>query len=58
MTSLYIFFERKHTNSDCSFVNRWLPTENGQNFADTIGFPAPTGSLEESVKGMIEQVRF
>jgi len=34
----------------------WLPTENGQKFADCIGFPEPTGDLAESVEGMLEQI--
>jgi hypothetical protein len=37
---------------------RWARTELGQALADAIGFPEPTTSIEESVRGVLEQVCF
>ncbi|TVY83092.1 Norsolorinic acid ketoreductase [Lachnellula suecica] len=34
----------------------WVKTENGQNFADSIGVEEPPMSLEDSVKGVLEQI--
>lgn len=34
----------------------WVKTENGQNFADSIGVSEPPMSLEESVEGILKQV--
>jgi len=36
--------------------SRWVKTENGQNFADSIGVQEPPMSLEESVNGLLAQV--
>jgi norsolorinic acid ketoreductase len=33
-----------------------VKTENGQNFAGSIGVKEPPMSLEESVKGVLEQI--
>ena len=38
------------------FCFRWVKTENGQKFADSIGVKEPPLSLEESVNGVLEQV--
>jgi hypothetical protein len=38
------------------FCFRWVKTENGQNFADSIGVKEPPMSLEKSVNGVLEQV--
>lgn len=35
---------------------RWVKTENGQNFADSIGVKEPPMSLEDSVMGVLKQV--
>jgi hypothetical protein len=37
---------------------RWVQTENGQNFADSIGYKEPPMTLEDSVKGVLEQVSY
>lgn len=38
--------------------NRWVRTEMGQDFADSFGFKEPPLTLEESVRGLLEQVSF
>ena len=38
-------------------MDRWVKTRNGQNFADSIGVPEPSMKLEESVMGVLAQVR-
>ena len=38
------------------FCFRWVKTENGQNFADSIGVEEPPMSLEESANGVLQQV--
>jgi norsolorinic acid ketoreductase len=35
-----------------------VKTENGQNFADSIGYKAPPMGLEESVEGVLKQVSY
>jgi hypothetical protein len=35
-----------------------VKTENGQNFADSIGYEEPPMSLEDSVRGVLEQVSY
>lgn len=34
----------------------WVKTENGQNFADSVGVESPPMSLEESVDGILKQI--
>ena len=36
---------------------RWVKTDNGQLFADAIGFEAPPMTLDDSVNGVLKQVR-
>lgn len=38
-------------------MDRWVKTTNGQNFADGVGVKEPPMSLEESLNGVIKQVR-
>ena len=38
------------------YGDRWVKTENGQNFADSIGYKEPPMGLDESVKGVLKQV--
>jgi hypothetical protein len=40
------------------FWCRWVQTELGQVLADAIGFPQPPMSVEESARGVLEQVCF
>jgi hypothetical protein len=40
------------------FWCRWVQTELGQVLADAIGFPEPPMSVEESARGVLEQVCF
>ena len=37
-------------------MNRWVKTANGQAFADSIGVNEPPMTVEESAKGVLEQV--
>ena len=39
-----------------SFTYRWVKTNNGQAFADSVGVKEPPMSLEESVSGVMRQV--
>jgi hypothetical protein len=36
---------------------RWVQTKNGQNFADSIGVPAPPMTVEQSAGAVLAQVR-
>lgn len=38
-------------------IDRWVKTQNGQAFADSVGVKEPPMSLEESVEGVLGQVR-
>lgn len=37
-------------------TSRWVQTKNGQNFADSIGVPAPPMTVEQSAAAVVEQV--
>lgn len=37
-------------------MHRWVQTEMGQDFADSLGFKEPPLTVEQSVKGLLEQV--
>lgn len=39
-------------------IRRWVQTTNGQNFADSIGVPAPPMTVEKSAEGVLAQVRY
>jgi hypothetical protein len=37
-------------------LDRWVKTENGQNFADAVGAKEPPMTIEQSVNGVLAQV--